>query len=161
MTVKCLVPRLGRTKPVVRSYDDFGLDSFDRQFNRLFNEFFRGIAPAEQATDFTPRLNVSESDKELKVEAELPGIDEKDVKVELDEDTLVLSGEKKAEEEKKDGEWYRVERNYGSFHRVIPLPSEVDGEKAKASYKNGVLTITLPKLPEEKATKKTISINAS
>ena len=161
MAIKYLAPRLGRTKPRVRSYDDFGLDSFDRQVNRLFNEFFRGIAPAEQASDFIPRLNVSESENELKVEAELPGIDEKDVKVELDEDALVLSGEKISEEEKKDDQWYRAERSYGSFHRVIPLPSYMDGEKAKAKFKNGVLTITLPKLPEEKATRKIISINAS
>ena len=161
MTVKCLVPRLGRTRSVQRHYDDFGLDSFDRQVNRIFNEFFRGVAPAEQVSEFAPRLNISESEKELKIEAELPGLDEKDVKVELDEDALVLTGEKKAENESKDDQWYRAERSYGSFHRVIPLPAEVDGEKAKAKFKNGVLTITLPKQPEEKAKKKPISINAS
>lgn len=161
MTVKCLVPRLGRTVPLVRRYEDFGLDSFDRQVNRLFGEFFRGVAPAESVGDFAPRLNVSESEKEVKVEAELPGLDEKDIKVELDQDSLVLSGEKKALEEQKDDQWYRAEHSYGRFHRVIPLPADVDGEKAKAKFKNGVLTITLPKRPEEEAKKKTISINAS
>jgi len=140
------------------------LDSFNRQVNRLFDEFLGGfgVAPVQEgaSADFTPRVNVSETDKEVRVEAELPGLDEKDITVELDEDALVLRGEKKAEREEKEDEWSRVERTYGSFHRVIPLPAEVEGEKAKATFKNGVLSIVLPRRPEPESKRKTIEIKA-
>ncbi|PPR20738.1 MAG: Spore protein SP21 [Alphaproteobacteria bacterium MarineAlpha10_Bin2] len=159
MTIRCLIPRTGRTRSPVRRIQDFGLDSCDR----LFDDFFRGfgIVPTLAAFEpgtFTPSVNLSETDKAIKVVAELPGLDEKEVNVELDEDTLVLQGEKKAEEEQKEDTWYRIEHSYGSFRRVIPLSAEVDGEKAKASFKKGVLTITLPKRPEAQPNKKTINI---
>ena len=159
MTLSYLIPRTGRTRSLTRRTQDFGLDSCDRQFDDFFRGF--GIVPTLAASEpgtFTPDVNLSETDKEVKVVAELPGLDEKDVNVELDEDALVLAGEKKAEEEKKEDTWHRVERSYGSFRRVIPLPAEVEGEKAKASFKKGVLTVTLPKRAEAPSTKKTINI---
>ena len=162
MTIRCLVPRTGRTgrtRSPVKRIQDLGLDSYDR----LFDDFFRGfgIVPTLAAFEpgtFTPSVNLSETDKEVKVVAELPGLDEKEVNVELDEDTLVLQGEKKGEEEKKEDTWHRVEHSYGSFRRVVPLPAEVDAAKAKAAFKNGVLTVTLPKRPEAQPNKKTINI---
>lgn len=159
MTFRCLVPKTGRTRSSVRRIDDFDLGSCDR----LFDDFFRGfgIVPTLAAFEpgtFTPSVNLSETDKEVKVVAELPGLEEKEVNLELDDDTLVLEGEKKAEEEAKEDKWHRLERSYGSFRRVIPLPAEVEGAKAKAAFKNGVLSVTLPKKPEAKPNKKTINI---
>ncbi len=80
--------------------------------------------------------------------AELPGMDEKSVKIELEENALMLSGAKKEEHEEKSSHGYRIERRFGSFQRSIPLPGKVDAEKAKAEYKNGVLTVTIPKTEE-------------
>ncbi len=76
----------------------------------------------------------------------MPGLDEKDVEVSLSNDTLTISGEKKAEKEDKGENYYRLERSYGSFQRVIPLSTEIEADKVEAAFKNGVLQITLPKL---------------
>jgi len=89
---------------------------------------------------------------------ELPGMDEKDITVEMDDAALTIRGEKKAEQEEKGKNWYRREQSYGSFHRIVPLPANVDGEKAKAKFKQGVLTITAPKREEEQAKRKAITI---
>jgi HSP20 family protein len=88
---------------------------------------------------------VSETDKEIKVSAELPGMDEKDIDVSLTRDSLTIKGEKKQETEDKGEDYYRMERSYGSFTRSIPLPIEVDTDKVQATFKKGVLEITLPK----------------
>lgn len=104
---------------------------------------------------YVPSLDVAETEKEITVTADLPGMDEKDINVELDEDTLVIQGEKKEEHEEKDKHYHRVERRSGSFKRVIPLATPVDGEKVKASFKKGVLKVSLPKVePEVKKAKK-------
>jgi len=82
------------------------------------------------------------------IKADIPGIDEKDLEVSITKDAVILQGEKKYEHEEKQGNYYRKERSFGSFRRVIPLPVEVDETKAEANYKNGVVTITLPKSQE-------------
>jgi HSP20 family protein len=88
---------------------------------------------------------VSETDKEIKVSAELPGMDDKDIDVSLTRDALTIKGEKKEEKEDKGKDYYKMERSYGSFTRSIPLPVEVDTDKVQATFKKGVLEITLPK----------------
>ena len=135
------------------------------ELDRLFDEIFGdwGIVPRRQGGEdafatFSPRVNVSETDKEITVSAEVPGLDEKDVTVELDDTALTLSGEKKEESEEKGRDWRRVEQAHGSFHRVLPLPTAIDAEKAKATFKKGVLTVTLPKKEEDKPSRKTIDI---
>ena len=137
----------------VRRRNRYGLfDDIDRLLDDVFTGFgvvpLRGQAPSLAA--FSPRVNVSENEKEIKVSAEIPGVDEKDIKVNLDENVLTIQGEKKDEHEEEGDNWYRVERSSGSFQRVITLPSDVDGEKTKAKFKKGVLTIRLPKIQEEK-----------
>lgn len=126
--------------------------SLQREMNRLFDNFFGGLslspwAPLEQgsAESFTPRINVSENDKEIKISAELPGMDENDIDVSLTRDTLTIRGEKKEEKEDKGKDYYRMERSYGSFTRSIPLPVEVNTDKVEATFKKGILHITLPK----------------
>jgi HSP20 family protein len=129
--------------------------AIQNEMNRLFDQFFSDALPfpaqlaARQSADFIPRLDISESETDFKVQAELPGMDEKDIQIRLEKDTLFLSGEKKTESEEKEKTYHRVERCYGSFERVIPFGANLDEDKVSAVFKNGVLTITLPKAAEE------------
>lgn len=132
--------------------------------NRLFDSFmdddFFGRWPEMRLDRFSPRMDVADKETEIVVSAELPGMDEEDVEVTLTADALTIKGEKKTEHEEKDGNAYRMERSYGQFSRTIPLPNHVvDQENATASFKNGVLTITLPKLPEAQAVVKSIAVS--
>jgi len=99
--------------------------------------------------------------KKVIVTAELPGLDEKDIEISISGDALILRGEKRQEEEEKGEDYYRMERRYGSFQRVIPLPCEVQVDKAEASYRKGVLTVELPKTPEAQSARKIIPIKTS
>ncbi len=117
--------------------------------DRLFDEFVQSLDlepfAALEARVFSPRVSVTEDEASFRVSAELPGIEEKDIEVSLGDGTLTLKGERRWESEEKGKDYHRREQAYGSFHRVIPLPADVDAEKASASFKNGVLTVTLPK----------------
>lgn len=141
------------------------IELFQRDMNRLFDEFFGrsfGLAPMwgeEGIFTFSPRVDVVETDKEIKVSAELPGMDENDIELRLDDNVLTIRGEKKQEKEEKDKNYYRAERVYGTFQRAIVLPAEVDADKAEALFKNGVLTVRFPKTTESRAKK--ISIKRS
>lgn len=104
-----------------------------------------------------PSIEVNESDKDLKVTAELPGLDEKDVQVELANGVLSIKGEKKTETEDKDRKF--SERYYGRFERRIPV-EDVDQDKISAAFKNGVLTVTMPKMPQAESKVKRIAINS-
>lgn len=118
--------------------------------NRAFDDFFTGteLTPFSALRGgFTPSINVTESDNEIAVTAELPGLDEKDVELSLSHDALTIKGEKKQESEEKGRDFYRMERSYGSFSRTIPLPRDVvDADKVTANFDKGVLRVTLPKL---------------
>jgi len=166
MSLRDLVPSLrGNRLPARREAND-PFFTLQREMNRLFDDFFGGgLVPWERESSaldsFTPRVNVAETDKEVTVSAELPGMDEKDVSVELSEGTLTLKGERKTEEEHKGEDWQRREYSYGSFHRTVPLPCQVQEDKAKARFKKGVLTVTLPKQEQEVTKRKTIEIEAT
>src|SRR5215208_2227163 len=133
-----------------------------REMNRLFDDvvsrfdvpsvFGRGAAMA------WPSIEVVPSDKDVKVTAELPGLEDKDVEVLVDEDVLTIRGEKKAETEDKERRF--SERTYGRFERVIPLPFAVEQDKIAASFNNGVLTVTLPKSEKAQEKAKRIPVNA-
>lgn len=97
---------------------------------------------------FSPALDVNETDKEISISAELPGMKEDDIDVSLDNNILTISGEKRSEREEKGKDLYRMERRWGSFCRSVQLPRGLDVEKAEASYKNGVLNVVLPKTEE-------------
>jgi HSP20 family protein len=169
MTIRNLVPRFGRGRdnmPVRRGeYDPYR--DFQREMNRLFDDFFMDfpLAPRWGERDlpsaaFSPRVDVSETDKDVIVSAELPGMDEKDISVEMDDAAITIRGEKQEEKEDKGKNWYSREQSYGSFHRAIPLPASVDGSKAKAKFKKGVLTVTIPKHEEEQTKRKTLTIES-
>jgi HSP20 family protein len=169
MTIKDLVPRFvrGSGQVPVRRVEGDPLRSFQWEMNRLFDDFFKDFPLALRpdamgltANGFSPRVDVSETDTEVKVSAELPGMDEKDITVEMDDAAITIRGEKKEEREEKGKNWYTKEQSYGSFHRVVPLPANVEGEKAQAKFKKGILTVTAPKREEEHARRKTIKIEA-
>jgi HSP20 family protein len=134
--------------------------------NRLdfFDDFFRGgfgLEPVERRLGaFTPSVDVSEDDKQVKVTAELPGMDEKDIDVSLSKDSLTIKGEKKEEKEEKKKDYYRMERSYGSFSRTIALPVEVDTDKVRAEFRKGILTVTMPKTSKAIEETKKISVKA-
>ena len=100
-----------------------------------------------------PAVNISEDERNITVEAELPGMDKKDVDISLQNNMLILQGEKNFEDEQKQENYQRIERSYGAFYRTIPLSSSVDEDNVKASFKNGILTITLPKKSVEQGKK--------
>ena len=146
-----------------REYDDMA-GSFHGNMNNLVDRFFRGFdiepfsADGSLSGDFMPHVDVSENDKEVKVTAELPGMDEKDIDVSLSHDSLTIRGEKHQETEDKGKDYYRSERRYGSFHRVVPLSAEVDESKAKADFRKGVLKIRLPKTAQARSSRRKIEI---
>jgi len=170
MAIKDLVPKFGRGADhmPVRRGEYEPLHDFQRQMNRLFDDFFGEfpLAPRSGATGlaaagFSPRVDVSETDREVRVSAELPGMDEKDIAVEMNDASIAIRGERREGKEEKGKNWYTREQTYGSFHRTIPLPARVDGKKAKARFNKGVLTITAPKREEEQANRKTIKIETN
>lgn len=127
--------------------------------DKVFDNFFRGfeVEPFGKAPGtFQPKVNVADDEKEITISVEIPGMDEKDIELSLTKDTLTIKGEKKEEKEEKGKNYHRMERSYGSFSRTLPLPVEINTDKAEAAYKKGILTIVLPKT--EKAVKETKKI---
>jgi len=128
-------------------------DEMDKIWERFFGEM-PTVEPFPR--EWTPFLDVSETKNNIVVKAEAPGIDPKDIDISLTGDVLTIKGEKRQEKEEKDENYHRVERSYGVFARSVRLPLEVQSDKIEASYKNGILKITLPK--SEEAKKKEIKI---
>jgi HSP20 family protein len=133
----------------------FGEDPFmslHRQMNRLFDDVFRGSAggwagdPGQSGGNFVQaRMDVSETDNEVRICAELPGVSQDDVDVTLDDDVLTIRGEKKLERKDEKEKYHFMERSYGTFQRSLRLPFAVEPEQVKAEFSSGVLTVTLPK----------------
>jgi len=129
-------------------------------FDDFFGEFDAGLSRYGSRFMTMPSIDVSETDDDVRVTADLPGMDEKDVQVVLENDILTIKGEKKQEHEEKKQNYHMVERSYGQFQREISLPAGVDREKIKATFKKGVLKVVLPKTPESKSTQKRIAISS-
>ncbi|MCB2182487.1 MAG: Hsp20/alpha crystallin family protein [Desulfobulbaceae bacterium] len=131
-----------------------GVPDVFEEMEDVFKKFWKGSLLPELTADFdtnwVPRLDVSETDESIEVVADLPGLDKKDIDISLDRDLLVIKGEKKEEHEETKKHIHRMERRYGSFYRAIRLPADVVSEKIDASFKKGVLKITLPKSEEAK-----------
>jgi HSP20 family protein len=128
--------------------------------NRLFRESYSPEAPEEAltTTNFAPPVDIYEDEHNITLKLEVPGIDEKDIDVRVENTTLTVQGERKIEKEEKEENFRRVERQYGSFTRSFTLPSSVDLEQVSANYENGVLKIKLAKKAEAKP--KQIKVNA-
>ncbi|MFW6180634.1 MAG: Hsp20/alpha crystallin family protein [Spirochaetota bacterium] len=132
------------------------LSSLRDRMDQLMDRFLGGWElPAMEG--WAPAIDVTETDQEIVVKADIPGIDQKDLEVTLSGDNLVIKGERKEEKEEKGRHFHRVERRYGGFQRAIPLPAVVDADKIKADYENGVLEVHLPKT--EEARQRKIKIN--
>jgi HSP20 family protein len=161
MTLRELIPFTKKSVPVKRDYENsFAFMRHD--MDTLFDDFFRGfeVDPffRSHTTAFSPKVDVTENDKEIRVSAELPGINEKDIDITLNHDSLTIKGEKKEEKEDKGKDYYRMERSYGSFCRSIPIPVEIETDKVNASYKKGILKIRIPKSPKSVEEKKKIKV---
>ncbi|MDX9703844.1 MAG: Hsp20/alpha crystallin family protein [Candidatus Auribacterota bacterium] len=124
-------------------------------FNRLFDTPLLNTDSAREGF-FAPEVDITGNDDEITIKADLPGIDAKNVKIDVRDNVLTITGERKEENEKKEKNYYRSERFFGTFQRSFALPDGLDQEKVKASYKNGVLTVAIPK--SEKVKPKQISI---
>jgi len=160
MALKDLVT-FGKKDVPVRRDSDHPFALFRKEFDDLFDTFFRSfdMQPFEgRIGAFSPKVDVTENEKEFNISAELPGMDDKDIDVSLQNDMLTIRGEKKEEKEDKGKDYYRMERSYGYFSRTIPLPVEVETDKVDAKFKKGVLTITLPKTAKAVAETKKISV---
>lgn len=159
MASRPLMPWSGPRAPSRLGPDVFS--SFHREIDRLFDDFFRPAEArtfADAAQSAWPSLDVDETDQAYTVTAELPGLEQKDVEVNLRDNALTISGEKR--EERKETERGRAyaERFYGEFRRTIPFATEIDADKVEAAFKNGVLTVTLPKSPNGRGTTRKIEI---
>jgi HSP20 family protein len=146
--------------------ENSSLFSIQQDMNRIFENFFQTFdaMPFSSLGDssgglFQPRLDLSESSKELKISLELPGLQEKDLDVSISNDALTIKGEKREEKEENTKGYYRMERHYGSFYRTIAFPCGVDKDGAEATFKNGVLTILLPKTQESQVEVKKIPVH--
>jgi HSP20 family protein len=162
MTLRSLIPSLGKKRATARhDYNSpYGLfhSDIDRLFDDFFNDFELDIFGGRTGS-FSPRVEVSEDEKEIRVSAELPGLDEKDISVSITGDSLTLSGEKKEESESKDKGYFLKERSYGSFTRTIPLYSDIKTDMVEAHFKKGVLRIHLPKTAKAVDGKKKIEVS--
>lgn len=128
------------------------LMSMRDDFDRLFESFFGGM-PVIREDFWTPFVDIVENNGNIEVKAEIPGMKKEDIKVTVRDNVLSIVGERKQEQETKEKTFHRIESYYGKFNRNIRLPSEVEADKIKATYKDGILNITLPK-PESAKPKK-------
>ena len=131
-------------------------DEIDRLFESPLSELTR---TSQLLSGWTPALDVYENKDNFVVKAELPGMKKEDIVVSLHDGSLSISGERKTESKHEEGEVYRAERFFGRFQRTVTLPTTVAADKVQASYKDGVLTITLPKTEEAKPKKIDVSVN--
>ncbi|MBW6484887.1 MAG: Hsp20/alpha crystallin family protein [Syntrophobacterales bacterium] len=154
-----------RSESPLQAETEHPFHALQREMGRVFDDFSRSfdLTPfgSERGRDvFYPSVDVTEGDKEVTVKAELPGMEEKDIDVSLTDNSLTIRGEKREEREDKGKDYWHKETSYGSFSRVIPLPEGIDTEKVDARFKNGVLTVTMPKLETTITKSRKISIKA-
>ena len=160
----------GKTVPVQRDASPahaYGsaapLVNFHREIDRVFDQAFQGFGrsawPFADGAVLKPTLDLAATEKEYAINVEIPGVDEKDVDLEIVNDTLTIRGEKRQETEQKGNSYYRMERAYGSFQRVLSLPEDVDQDGVKATFRKGVLAITMPRKPRPHADVRKIAVS--
>lgn len=148
--------------PELSSWSPFErLSTLREEMNRLFDSSFPGAGLGESTlfSGWSPALDVFQSNDAVTVRVELPGLRKEDIDISLEKGVLSISGERRHEEKVEEGESFRSERYFGRFHRSVAIPTEVEADKVKASYTDGLLTVTLPKAEEAKP--KQIDVNVS
>ena len=133
------------------------MESLRQEMDRLFDRFALGFDGGREGLAFAPAAEMDETDSEIHLRLEIPGLEAKDLSVEVTEDSVSIAGERKSETKMEEKGMMRSEFHYGKFERRIPLPAHVQNDKVKAEYKNGILNLTLPKSEEEK--RKVVKIN--
>ena len=173
MTLKEMVPwrwgNLRRWDDENRPFETFfrDMDGLHKEMDRLFNDFWKDAGrPGLMTHGFTrgeimPQVDETEDDKAFHVRVELPGMGKDDVDITLNDGRLTIRGEKKREEEDKGKDFYRSERSFGVFRRVLPIPGDVDEKRIEASFEKGVLNILLPKTDEAVKKVKHIPVKAA
>lgn len=168
--VKSLIPwrRKSHEVEVLKPHDDPTFDltrGMSDMVNQLFRRFEDDIGGSLLRSEFgfagLPSVDVSETDSEVTVSADLPGLEEKDIQVTLDGDVLTLKGERKHEHEEKKKNYHRIEKSYGTFHRSIALPEGIDRDNVKATFKKGVLNVTIGKLPGATSSRRRIAVESA
>lgn len=131
------------------------LATLRERMNRLFEEAYtsRGEEKDMVASTWNPSVDIYEKENELVLKAELPGIDENDIEIKIEDNTITLKGDRKFEKETKEENYHRIERSYGSFYRSFTLPRNIDQDKIRAESENGILKVTMPKKAELKPKK--------
>jgi HSP20 family protein len=142
MNLRSLIP-VGRSHDLARR-DVTPFASLQREIDRIFDDFSRGF-PGFATQSLMPAMDVVETDNDYEITAELPGLEEKDVQINVADNVLTIRGEKKSERDEKKQDYRLVERSYGSFYRTLELPPGIDAEKIQASISKGVLKVTVPK----------------
>lgn len=163
MSIKDLIP-VNRNKkesehPIAYDSPFMSIQNeMNRMFNHLFNDFGRMSMHETMDVSF-PKLSVKDNGKNLLIDAELPGVDKKDVEISIHDNVLSIRGEKRQEQEDKNDKYYYMEQSYGSFHRQIPLQCDIHEDQITAKFKNGVLKITVPKCEVQSAKKIEVQID--
>ena len=130
-----------------------GMTGLKQEMDRMFDRFFESKGDEFPALgEWAPSMDISETKDSLVVKVEVPGMDEKDIQISLQENLLTVKGEKHQEKEEKEERYHRIERSYGAFTRSVRMPVAVDASRVTATFKNGLLTVTLPKTPAAKGT---------
>lgn len=165
----------GKSLPVARSVspsvEESPLLQLHREIDRVFDDIFRdfpfssrglgrSLAPLAPSAWLKPTMDIAANDKEYSVSVELPGVEEKDIQLELEGDTLKIRGEKRQEKEEKEKDFYRVERSYGSFQRMLSLPEDADHDNIAAKFSKGVLTVSIPRKASARTEAKRIPIKS-
>ena len=173
-TITKLPVKIEKTSaPTLQAWRPF--ENLRREIDRLFDDWDGGLlrspfrrslfeAPSwrgESAWPSVPAVDIAETEKGYEITAELPGMDEKNIEVKFADGVLTIKGEKQEEKEEKKKDYYLSERSYGSFQRSFQVPDGVDSDKIEASFKKGVLTVTLPKKPETQKATKRIDVKAA
>jgi HSP20 family protein len=130
------------------------LEDVSKQLNRIFNKFPARIEPGRELltmADWQPRVDITETDTAYLIKGEIPGVNKEDIKVNIENGMITMSGERKQEKEEKNKKFHRIERSYGSFMRSFRVPDNVDESAIKAEVKDGMLNVTMPKSAQAKA----------
>jgi HSP20 family protein len=166
MNVRDLIPwHRGSAPAAGQSGAVSPFEALHREIDRVFDDFWRGSGRLPEvfggAFESVPQVDVTEDDAGFQVTAELPGMAQKEITLDFSDNTLTISGEKKVERDEKKKDYHVMERAHGSFRRAIPFPVEVEADKVSAAFKNGVLSVSLPKSKAAKAKTKRIAIKSA